>query len=392
MPATAEPLTVESPTSQPELSAPARSSEAAGSLTPLPLWQSLAASNQAAGADQTTMVHLRGAALIGAAVPTQWGGLGATAPLLNDLITWVASANPSAAIVLFQHYAVCARIAEWADPVLAEQVLPRLATGTWLAASSWSETHAGANKQSLSTTATRLPDGSWRLSGTKAFTTGAGLADVYLVLAQSSAATAPTTAGGYGSSGQSFFLVEADNPGLRPDLRTELIGMHGSATGFVDLLDAVVSDQAQLGPLGQASSIIGRVRESGLTLGAVSVGIMSAAVAIFADHGARRGLADRPRFRELRVELEMQLEAARAIVALSGRRAGEPGGLTTLQSKVLASVSCENLCAQIQRSLGSAGFVAEHPLNRLAHDARAVGLMGPTNDLCRDILAAELTR
>jgi len=38
------------------------------------------------------------------------------------------------------------------------------------------------------------------------------------------------------------------------------------------------------------------------------------------------------------------------------------------------------------------GFMAEHQVNRLLADARAVALMGPTDELCRDLVAASWTR
>ncbi|MFD0384013.1 acyl-CoA dehydrogenase family protein [Streptomyces stramineus] len=115
---------------------------------------------------------LRASGVLGAAVAEEYGGLGGDAVLTNRLIELVAAADPSMAIILFQHYAVSARIGEWGTDAQRARYLPLLAGGEWIAASAWSESGAGADKRNLATKATRV-EGGWRLDGAKTFTTGA---------------------------------------------------------------------------------------------------------------------------------------------------------------------------------------------------------------------------
>jgi alkylation response protein AidB-like acyl-CoA dehydrogenase len=61
--------------------------------------------------------------------------------------------------------------------------------------------------------------------------------------------------------------------------------------------------------------------------------------------------------------------------------------MATLHSKLFASVCAEEVCAEAARMLGSAGYVETHPVNRHGRDARAVALMGPTNDLCKELVS-----
>lgn len=328
---------------------------------------------------------LRASGLLAAPIPRDDGGLGFDAHALNRLLERVGHIDASLAIILFQHFAVAARVAEWATTRRAA-VLSLLATGEWLAASAWSEAGAGADKRRLATTASRAPDGGWVVDGAKTFVTGAGLADVYLVLATTSEPTG--AAATYGSAGQSFFLVEAATPGVLCDTGLDLVGMRGSATGFVSLVSCHVPERALLGPLDEATRVIAGVREHGMTLGAVAVGLAQRAVDVTYAHVARRDLAAQQALRHRLVDLCTQIEAARALVASAGRCDGAQPGMTTLHSKLFASATCEHVVAECQRLLGSAGFVREHPINRLARDARAVGLMGPTNDLCRELVSA----
>lgn len=338
---------------------------------------------------EEVLAALREAGILGTAIPTEYGGLGGTALLTNTLISQVAALDPSVAIILFQHFAVSSRISEWGSPQQKDRYLPQLASGQLLAASAWSESGAGADKKNLSTKAQRTATG-WVLDGAKTFTTGAGLAQVYLVLAQTSA---PTETGAlYGSDGQTFFLVDADTPGLVADTGMDLVGMRASATGFVELHGCPAADTSVLGPVGQATQIIAGVRRTGATLGAVSLGIAEAAYQLALGHACRRGLSDAQAVRHRLVDLAAMIEGARALVERAGRRTGDDPGITTLLSKTMTSTVSEQVCAEVQRLLGSSGFLRDHPINKLARDARAVGLMGPTNDLCRELVSATWTR
>ena len=61
--------------------------------------------------------------------------------------------------------------------------------------------------------------------------------------------------------------------------------------------------------------------------------------------------------------------------------------MTTLHSKLYASTAAEEICLDVARMLGSACYAPALRLNLLLADARAVALMGPTNDLARELVA-----
>lgn len=336
--------------------------------------------------DADGLALLRRAGLMGLAVPAEFGGDGADAVELNRCIEQVATANGSAAIMLFQHFAVSARIVGHGSSQQRATVLPLLASGEWLAASAWSEPGAAANKRNISSTAVAVGESGWLLNGTKSFTTSAGLADIYLVLAQTGE---PSTndATGYGAPGQTFFLVRGDASGIACDTSLDLVGMRGSATGFVHLRECLVDDQDRLGPLGDATTIIAGVRESGVSLGAVAVGLAQAAFDLALAHACRRDLLGHSNVRFQLADLSAELEAARAVVERAGRRQTGAPGLTTLRSKLFATAAARRVVEGAERILGSAGFLVAHPINRTVRDLAAVSLMGPTNELCRELVS-----
>jgi alkylation response protein AidB-like acyl-CoA dehydrogenase len=337
--------------------------------------------------DPGALAALRASGLLATAVPREYGGAGGDASDVNRVVERLAGLNASLAIMAFQHFAVSSRIAEWGTEEQKGKLLPALADGSCLAASAWSEQGAGAAKRNVSSTAVRGADGTWVLDGAKSFTTTASVADLYLVLVR----TGPPQddpGSGYGTSGQTFFLVDACNPGLVPDLSLDLVGMRGSATGFVTMRECVVGDTDRLGPEGHAARIIAGVRESGATLGAVAVGVAQAAFELLVAHQRKRGGLASPVVRDRLVPLATRVESARAMVERAGARSSSDPGMTTLHSKLHASEAAETVCLEAARMLGSAGYTVASELNRLLADARAVALMGPTNDLCRELVAS----
>jgi len=329
---------------------------------------------------------IRASGLLGLTIPTCYGGLGEDALQCNRQITKLARHDASQAIVVFQHLAVVARILEHGTRAQQDLYLPRMASGELFAASAWSERGSGANKQRLATTAVVDPGGCMRINGAKTFTTSAAQAGIYLVLVKSG--EEDSLSAKYGAGGQSFVLIEADRPGVVPKTDLDLIGMRSSSTGFVDFVDCCIPVFNVLGPLHGATEVIAGARRSGMTLGAVAVGIAEAALqlAVAAVRKIPTDIAHRPVAAYRLATMVTEVRAARALVEQAGRRDPDTVGTDTLAAKVFASETSERVCRAAQQILGGSGFIRGTTIDRLARDARAVALMGPVND--RDHLTA----
>ncbi|MDR7074212.1 acyl-CoA dehydrogenase family protein [Fictibacillus barbaricus] len=330
---------------------------------------------------------LRESGLLGTFIPFSYGGLGKNVLEATRLIERLGSVDPSIAIIAFQHMSVISRILEWGTEEQKNKYLPLLASGEWLAASAWSEKGAGANKQNLGTIAQPLGNDKWKVSGEKTFTTGAGLADLYLVLVQTGENEADFL---YGNSGQSFFLIETNTLGVSANSRLNLSGMRGSSTGFIEMNNCIVSPDALLGSVGQAPSIISHIRESGMSLGAVSVGISDRVLTLAKAHLIKRNLANNQIFHFKMSELSTLLEASRSLVERAASGNDELSGSLSYQSKVFASEVSEKICRDCQQIMGGGGYMRGQAIERLTRDARAVALMGPVNDLAKEITGREM--
>jgi alkylation response protein AidB-like acyl-CoA dehydrogenase len=155
--------------------------------------------------------------------------------------------------------------------------LPGLADGTRVGAYCLTEPSAGSDAMGIRTRATRLPDGRWRLDGSKQFITNAGFADLFTVYAK--------------IDGEAFsaFLVERDTPGLVIGAEEEKMGFHGASTCAVTLDGVVVDEDALLGEPGKGHRIAFNVLNVGrFKLGAACLGGMRATLEVATRYAGER--------------------------------------------------------------------------------------------------------
>ncbi|GHH43364.1 acyl-CoA dehydrogenase family protein [Lentzea cavernae] len=328
------------------------------------------------------LTALRRAGVLRLPLSADDGGGGASWAEANAVITSLARVDASTAIVVFLHYAALSRIVHWGTPEQRKRLLTAVVDDGMIFASSWSEPGAGASKQKIATSAAPRADGGWLLDGAKSFTTSAGVAELYLVLAKTGEADGP--AGSYGQTNQGLFVVEAARPGFVFDGVLDLAGMRRSATGLIRLDSYVAGPDDALASPADTPAVISHPHTLGLTLGAVGLGVAESAYEIALATAAQRGL-DSPLHRHQLFELHASVSAIRGVVQAATQGDGDRSR-AALTAKVFASERAESICRVAQEFAGSAAFARTHPLNRLAQDARAVTLMGPPNHLCRELV------
>ncbi|ROP31347.1 acyl-CoA dehydrogenase family protein [Couchioplanes caeruleus] len=336
------------------------------------------------------LTALREAGVLAISVPREYGGLGYTPREVNAVVEDIAAVNPSMAIVAYLHCAVAARLDAYGTEDQKQRWFARIVEQQWLAASAWSEVGSSADKRSLSTIATPQPDGGYRLTGGKTFSTGATVADFFIVLAQLPAQTQATTAetSGYGRSNQLIVLVPRENEGVEvPAQALPMGGMRGSGTGMVRFTEVRVSPADVLCAGELTPQVIQLPHRLGLTLGAVSVGTARAARDILTTHLREKGLADDLESKRQLARLSLEIRAASAMVGALGDGAPHEAADFAYSVKVFASSTGQAVCSAVRGSLGSAGYMQHHPINQVALDADAIPHMGPPNHLCIDLIA-----
>jgi alkylation response protein AidB-like acyl-CoA dehydrogenase len=155
--------------------------------------------------------------------------------------------------------------------------LPGLADGTRVGAYALTEPGAGSDAMGIRTRATRQPDGTWRLDGTKQFITNAAFADLFTVYAK------------IDGEQVTAFLVERDTPGLTIGAEEEKMGLHGASTCPLTLEGVIVPAANLLGEPGKGHRVAFNVLNVGrFKLAAACLGGMRPALAIGTRYASER--------------------------------------------------------------------------------------------------------
>ena len=320
----------------------------------------------------------------------RYGGTGTGTLMLQVAIEEIARADASCALILMLQELGTLPIALFGSEEQRERVLPRCASGEWLAAFALSEAHAGSDAAAMATLARQ--DGSdWVISGSKSWISGAGVADTYIVFAITDREKRRATA----------FLVEADRPGLSVAGLEHKLGIRGSPTGTLVFEDVRVPGENVVGEVGRGMAVaLGTLERSRLGAAAQAVGIAQGAL----DHAvayARERIAFGAPIIELQgiqfklADMATGTAAARELLHRAARMADvapRPAdlGMWTSMAKVFASDNAMRVTVEAIQVLGGAGYVADHPLERMMRDAKITQIYEGTNEIQRVVIARRL--
>jgi len=380
-----------------ETVAPARLADPAAALAAaealVPALAARAADHDRAGVFPVEdFADLRGSGLLGLMVPHRLGGPGAGFADYAAVAATLAAGNGSTALVFNMHASVTGALAQTPDDLARalgvpetyfaarDRVLMAAHDGA-LFAVAMSERGAGSRLSALTTAYERV-DGGFRIRGSKAFVSGAGHADAYLVAARAADSPEPRV---------SHFLVPA-GPGVTVEQTWDSLGMR--ATGSQDLhLDVTVDADALLGGLEGLTLLLAQVMPQWLvaSYAAVYVGVAQAAVDAAVAYAGERGLARLPAVRARIGRADASVAAARLAVAEAARRVdaapGDPGtNRWVWRAKLLAGETAHQVASSMLEAAGTAASRRGHPLERLYRDARCGALQPATSDVCADWL------
>jgi hypothetical protein len=297
----------------------------------------------------------------------------------------------STAAFLSIHNMASWMIDRFGSDALRKKYLPRLTTMELIASYCLTEPGAGSDAVSLATTARREGDG-YVLNGAKAFISGAGISDLYVVMARS---------GGPGAGGVSTFVVEKGMAGLSFGALERKMGWASQPTAMVHFDNVVVPAENLVGDEGQGFRIAMMGLDGGrLNIAACSLGGASLALDVAKSYAESRKQFGRPLrdFQGLQFKLAdmaTQLEAARLMVrrGAAALDAGDPAAtrLCAMAKRFATDAGFEvaNHALQIH---GGYGYLKDYPLERIVRDLRVHQILEGTNEIMRVIIAREMFR
>jgi alkylation response protein AidB-like acyl-CoA dehydrogenase len=335
---------------------------------------------------------LREAAALGMGaiyVREESGGSGLTRLDAALIFEALATGCPSTAAYLSIHNMVSWMIDSFGSPALRARFLPKLATMEHLSSYCLTEPGAGSDAAALKTRA-RREGGSYRLDGVKQFISGAGAADIYLVMART---------GGEGAGGVSAFVVEKATAGLSFGANERKMGWNTQPTRQVILEGARIPAENLIGAEGEGFRIAMAGLDGGrLNIGACSLGGGEAALAKALAYMRERKAFGRPivEFQALQfrlADIATSLEAARSLLwrAASALDAKTPEATRLCaMAKRVATDAGFNAANDALQLLGGYGYLADYGVEKIVRDLRVHQILEGTNEIMRLIAARGL--
>jgi alkylation response protein AidB-like acyl-CoA dehydrogenase len=272
--------------------------------------------------------------------------------------------------------------------------LPRIASGEALAAYALTEPGSGSDAAALRTEA-RRDGGDYLLDGAKRFITNAGVAQLYIVFAQ--------TDPGADHGGISAFVVESTAPGLEIGRIEPKMGIKGSTTGEVFFSRCRVPAANRLGEEGSGFRLAMRILDrSRPGIAAQALGLAQGATDYALEYARSRETMGEPIAKHQLVagmlaDMETRCEAARGLLYRCGQMidAGIEGPeLTKLSAitKLFCTDAAMAVTTDAVQVLGGYGYMQEYPVERMMRDAKVTQIYEGTNQIQRLVIAREMLR
>jgi alkylation response protein AidB-like acyl-CoA dehydrogenase len=274
---------------------------------------------------------------------------------------------------------------------LRRTYLPKLTSMELIASYCLTEPGSGSDAAAMKTTA-RKDGADYVLNGSKAFISGAGASDVYVVMART---------GGEGAKGVSAFVVEKDWPGLSFGAQEKKMGWNAQPTAQVNFDDCRVPEENRIGGEGEGF----RIAMAGLDGGRINIASCSLGGAGFALDTAKAYLESRRQFGQALKEFQglqwrladmaTDLEAARLMVRRAAHALDQKNPKATqycAMAKRFATDAGFEVANQALQLHGGYGYLRDFPLERIVRDLRVHQILEGTNEIMRVIIARELFR
>ncbi|MCL5005192.1 MAG: acyl-CoA dehydrogenase family protein [Acidobacteria bacterium] len=327
--------------------------------------------------------------LMGITIPTEYGGAGLGYIDYVLIIEELARVDGSVALIVAAHNSLCANhIFLAGTEEQKRKYLVPLARGEKLGCWSLTEPESGSDASGMRTTADRKGN-TWKLNGSKTFTTNSHYADICVAMA--------ITDKEKGKHGISAFIIEQGTPGFRPGKREAKLGMRASNTGEVIFEDCRIPTDQFLGQPGQGFIDCLKVLDRGrISIAALAVGIAQGAFEASLNYAKQRQQFGKPimEFQATQFKLAdmaTEIDAARLLTwrAASHATAGRRMIRECSMAKLFASEVAVRVTGEAVQIHGGYGFIKDYPVEKFYRDVKLCTIGEGTSEIQRLIIARE---
>ncbi|KAF8925264.1 Isobutyryl-CoA dehydrogenase, mitochondrial [Dissophora ornata] len=270
-----------------------------------------------------------------------------------------------------------------------QRYLPQITSMERLASYCLTEPGAGSDAAGLSTTAVKKGS-HYVLNGSKAFISGGGASDVYLIIART---------GGPGPKGVSCFIVEKGFKGLSFGKKETKLGWNSQPTTAVIMEDCEVPVENLLGAEGQGFSIAMKgLNGSRINIASCSLGAAQASIEAAIEHTKVRkqfgqALADFQNVQFKLADMSTSLLSSRLMVRQAATMLDQNHPNTAIFSamaKVHATDECFKICDDSLQLHGGYGYLKDYKINVYFRDSRVHRILGGANEVMRLVTSRAL--
>lgn len=331
----------------------------------------------------------REAGLFGIGVPEQYGGAGLGAFGLVLAIEQVARYCCATGLLLLLTRLPLAPILFAGTEEQKRRYAGGIAAGTLRGAFCLSEPNAGSDVAGTTTRAVRRGD-KYVIDGTKAWISGAEMADFFTVAAKTSPAD--------GARGMSVFIVDRSAPGVTVRHKERKLGVRGLPINQVVFEAVEVPVANRLGAENEGFRLIMKTLNSVRPLVAArGVGLAAGALAYWVEYARQRETFGQPLIRHqglqwMMADLAASIEAARLLTYEAARlvdagRVDKESAHFLSMAKLMATETAVRTANDCLQMMGAAGYIEDYPLARFVRDARQLTIVEGTSQIQKGIIA-----
>jgi alkylation response protein AidB-like acyl-CoA dehydrogenase len=273
---------------------------------------------------------------------------------------------------------------------LRAELLPKLCSFEHVASYCLTEPGSGSDAAALKTRAAAQGNSLYRVTGSKAFISGGGYSDLYLVMCRT---------GDEGHRGISCLIVPKDAKGLSFGANERKMGWHAQATATVNLDSVEVPASHRLGQEGEGFRIAmeglngGRLNIAATSLGAAQSALDKALAYMNERKTFGKKLAEYQALQFKVADMETELQAARIFLYQAAWKLAHDAPDARkycAMAKRLVTDTAFRVANEALQIHGGYGYLKDFGIEKIVRDLRVHQILEGTNEIMRLIIARDL--
>ena len=273
-----------------------------------------------------------------------------------------------------------------------QRFLPQMTTMEKISSYCLTEPGSGSDAGALRTTAKMDGNESYVLNGSKAFISGAGFSDMYVVMCRT---------GADGPKGVSSIIVENGAKGLAFGKMEDKMGWRAQPTAIVSFDTCKVPAENRIGPEGEGFKYAMKGLDGGrLNIAASAIGGAQDALDRALSYTQERKqfgkrVADFQATQFALADMETELSAARSLLHVAARKLDAKDPEATkycAMAKRFGTDTAYKVADQALQLHGGYGYLRDYEVERIVRDLRVHRILEGTNEIMRVIVSREMLK